>query len=410
MDFVCESLDGYSLSDFRTRGSYGLVCERGCGDAYSTDMPNRVTSARGIPLLWLTVGLTVLRQANSGLLNATHRDDRFSFPVIFTVIQFANTLCGTGLNSGTCYTSTQCDKYGGTEIGTCARGYGTCCGVSLTGCGGDIRINNTWVYSLDYPNTYNDDLVCSYRVYFDDTPGKICQIRYDFAAHDLVAPNIDGVCANDRLIFREDTNQLFLRKKLPKIIIGTWTSRHRQPAHVHHHHGHSNYFRRYAMKVSFIRCKERVPSRCGQYYTGLSGTINSYNHNNGYYLAGLDYGICFRKEVGYCTYTLRKTSNNQYIDDSDMLRLPVGGGIAVVPNPKLAGSSFFCGVSMVKMAAMYYTPPLCYYPEAITSAQTQGPFFVNVFTAIDTVDNVNPLVRSPPQAGFEFDWEANQCT
>ncbi|ROT82742.1 hypothetical protein C7M84_024074 [Penaeus vannamei] len=328
-------------------------------------MPNRVTSARGIPLLWLTVGLTVLRQANSGLLNATHRDDRF----IFTVIQFANTLCGTGLNSGTCYTSTQCDKYGGTEIGTCARG-----------------------------------------VYFDDTPGKICQIRYDFAAHDLVAPNIDGVCANDRLIFREDTNQLFLRKKLPKIIIGTWTSRHRQPAHVHHHHGHSNYFRRYAMKVSFIRCKERVPSRCGQYYTGLSGTINSYNHNNGYYLAGLDYGICFRKEVGYCTYTLRKTSNNQYIDDSDMLRLPVGGGIAVVPNPKLAGSSFFCGVSMVKMAAMYYTPPLCYYPEAITSAQTQGPFFVNVFTAIDTVDNVNPLVRSPPQAGFEFDWEANQCT
>ncbi|XP_047472564.1 uncharacterized protein LOC125027523 [Penaeus chinensis] len=370
-------------------------------------MLNRVASARGIPLLWLTVGLTVLRQVNSGVLNTTHRDDRF----IFTVIQFANTLCGTGLNSGTCYTSTQCDKYGGTEIGTCARGYGTCCGVSLTGCGGDIRINNTWVYSLDYPNTYNDDLVCSYRVYFDDTPGKICQIRYDFAAHDLVAPNIDGVCANDRLVFREDTKSTYFCGKAPEnyhwyVDTAGTVSPHTFTIIT----DTSNYFRRYAMKVSFIRCKERVPSRCGQYYTGLSGTINSYNYNNGYYLAGLDYGICFRKESGYCTYTLRKTSNNQYIDDSDMLRLPVGGGIELVPNPSLAGSSFFCGVTVVKMAAMYYTPPLCYYPEAITSAQTQGPFFVNVYTAIDTVDNVNPLVRTPPQAGFEFDWETNQCT
>lgn len=47
---------------------------------------------------------------------------------LFSVVRFTNSAC-TGDNSynGTCYTSTECTKYGGTASGTCASGFGVCC-------------------------------------------------------------------------------------------------------------------------------------------------------------------------------------------------------------------------------------------------------------------------------------------
>lgn len=40
---------------------------------------------------------------------------------------------------------------------------------------------------------------------------------------------------------------------------------------------------------------QAVPGGCGQYFTSTSGTIQSFNYG-GFYLAGVDYAICFRKE------------------------------------------------------------------------------------------------------------------
>ena len=54
----------------------------------------------------------------------------FFFPVLslFTIVSFKNDACqsGTG-NNGTCYSSSDCSKLGGTASGSCASGFGVCC-------------------------------------------------------------------------------------------------------------------------------------------------------------------------------------------------------------------------------------------------------------------------------------------
>ena len=47
---------------------------------------------------------------------------------LFTIVAFKNDACisGTG-NNGTCYSSSDCSKLGGTASGSCASGFGVCC-------------------------------------------------------------------------------------------------------------------------------------------------------------------------------------------------------------------------------------------------------------------------------------------
>lgn len=57
----------------------------------------------------------------------------------------------------------------------------------------------------------------------------------------------------------------------------------------------------YKIKVAQIECfsLSLPPQDCAQYFTGISGTFNSYNYPTTM-LALADYGTCFRKERGYC--------------------------------------------------------------------------------------------------------------
>jgi len=47
---------------------------------------------------------------------------------LFTVVTFSNDACnsGTGTN-GTCYSTGDCSRLGGTASGSCASGFGVCC-------------------------------------------------------------------------------------------------------------------------------------------------------------------------------------------------------------------------------------------------------------------------------------------
>ncbi|CAL4135402.1 unnamed protein product, partial [Meganyctiphanes norvegica] len=50
------------------------------------------------------------------------------FLSLFTVIQFTNIMCTVGNVMGFCVTASECTYvYEGNRIGSCARGYGTCC-------------------------------------------------------------------------------------------------------------------------------------------------------------------------------------------------------------------------------------------------------------------------------------------
>ena len=45
----------------------------------------------------------------------------------------------------------------------------------------------------------------------------------------------------------------------------------------------------------------RPRSGCSQWFTGVTGTLQSFNFAGGMHLANQDYTICIRQEVGYCS-------------------------------------------------------------------------------------------------------------
>lgn len=84
-------------------------------------------------------------------------------------------------------------------------------------------------------------------------------------------------------------------------------------------------YRRWNVRISQIECANpsRAPSNCLQYFTGPSGVFQSFNYETtrttnehqilnpqnpnipreASYFNNMDYTICFRKEIGFCTQT-----------------------------------------------------------------------------------------------------------
>eukprot|EP00094_Tigriopus_californicus_P001547 TCALIF_01496-PA protein Name:"Protein of unknown function" AED:0.20 eAED:0.20 QI:54/0.5/1/1/0.83/0.85/7/232/178 len=54
-------------------------------------------------------------------------------------------------------------------------------------------------------------------------------------------------------------------------------------------------------------CQVRAPSGCAQFFTGVSGTITSYNFQGGEFLRNQDYTHCIRQEEGFCQFQLYET-------------------------------------------------------------------------------------------------------
>lgn len=91
-------------------------------------------------------------------------------------------------------------------------------------------------------------------------------------------------------------------------------------------------YRRWNIRVSQIECANpsRAPQNCLQYYMGPSGSFSSFNYEStrpltetlmttqnlnlpreATYFNNLDYSVCFRKEVGFCTQTY--TVNTSFV-------------------------------------------------------------------------------------------------
>ena len=58
----------------------------------------------------------------------------------------------------------------------------------------------------------------------------------------------------------------------------------------------------------FIFFNVRAPTDCVQYFTGTSGSIQSYNHQGSQFLQGQDYQNCIRTEAGYCKIQWKQAS------------------------------------------------------------------------------------------------------
>ncbi|CAL4076418.1 unnamed protein product, partial [Meganyctiphanes norvegica] len=112
---------------------------------------------------------------------------------------------------GICYTARECQAIGGTSIGSCARGFGTCCYQQMT-CGGSTSNNCTYLISPNYPGTYNAAQTCSMRI---TRSSDTCQLRMDFVDFESIKPDEFGVCNEDQFTVEGEMKFTYLCGSAP---------------------------------------------------------------------------------------------------------------------------------------------------------------------------------------------------
>lgn len=255
---------------------------------------------RGAAVLVFVMGFSSVRSDQE---ESSSRDEKV-FNVL-NVVQFPNDACttSTGL-TGVCYSSSECTELGGSELGQCANGFGSCCYFTAT-CDSTININNTYFEKLEsWSSSPCQAKVCKIEE-------DICQIRLDFVQFDLDQPetssptDTDGSavtqCQKSSFKITSDTQQ-------SPLICGSNTGYHMlveaqdECNEITIAWTDSSTTRAIQMKVSQIACSAtwKAPDGCTQWFTGTSGTVYSYNYQGGVHLANQNYNNCIRREQGYC--------------------------------------------------------------------------------------------------------------
>ncbi|XP_042862655.1 uncharacterized protein LOC122247428 [Penaeus japonicus] len=327
------------------------------------------------------------------------RDQRFLS--LFTVVRFANSECVVNGNSGTCYTASECRREGGTEIGTCARGFGVCCYKEIT-CGGSSSTNCTYLVSPNYPGTYNEARSCTMSI---TRKPDTCQLRLDFVEFESIAPDGFGVCNDDQFTVAGERKFTFLCGSAP----ASWhfyldVNGKANPTEMSFLTSTLGGNRKFKIKVSMIECQKKVPCGCGQYYTGNTGSFQSFNYG-GSYLAGVDYGICFRKEKNKCTTTLTTQGPSFVSCPFDLYRLPVG---------QTAGTSIFVALNVQAMYCQLNAAPNALFTSLVAvqsplTTVSNGPLTIWHATLIDALQNFHSNANCPTCAGFSKDYTHNDC-
>ncbi|XP_065173022.1 uncharacterized protein [Atheta coriaria] len=310
------------------------------------------------------------------------------FLSLFTVIQFANFKCqansAVSQYEGTCYLASECAERNGVAMGMCAEGHGVCCVFRGT-CGGVGSNNCTYFESPGYPNYFPQDggvvvptsttsnpltpdprfpslqfltvesrqsetanaLSCIFRVY--KSSDNVRQMRIDFIDLELSGPT-NGVCVNESLIISGSG----LTSGVPPIC-GYNTGQH-VLVDVSNLSGPlqlavlANVVNRKRYKIRICQYTDGCSGlmNCLQSYSGVTGTIQSFNYDQAAtlsrsmpgYFNNLNYAICIRRQPGYCSITYTNIGPNGVVypfqlrnfDDDGSLTVPAGQAGAGVIN------------------------------------------------------------------------------
>merc|ERR1711953_343802 len=204
---------------------------------------------------------------------------------------------------GTCYSSSDCSKLGGTASGSCASGFGVCCLFTKT-CGGSTNNNCTYFQNNGYPSTY--DSVGSCQLTVNKCASSVCQLRFDFDNFVLARPETtDHQCQDDQFIVSGGS-------PIPAIC-GINSGAHmyvdmglssNNPITLTVVSSGNSFSRSFSIKVTQIECDSlsKASDGCLQYFTGVSGQMFSFNYNNaeGLQLSNTDYTMCVRMERNFC--------------------------------------------------------------------------------------------------------------
>jgi len=228
-------------------------------------------------------------------------------------------------------------------MGNCAAGFGVCCIFSVSVTGSIVNQNCSYITNPGYPSSYiptTTPMTVSYTI--NKCSSDICRVRLDYDQFVLSPPvttaadatpavvggpdvatdiAIDGQCQTDIMTITT-TALTTVPITAPT---GTPASIGNYPYFCGTNTGYHSYIdlscdtadsaaltfkigdltnNQWKIKVTQLSCEsEDVASTegCFQYYTGLTGVVQSYNYaGNNNHMAATNYKVCIRPEAGYC--------------------------------------------------------------------------------------------------------------
>jgi len=198
--------------------------------------------------------------------------------------------------------------------------------VRIDGCGGTVSANSSLIQNPNYPTPYRFPGTCTYTV--NRESDHICQIRLDWnvGTFNYASSGTTGCVSGTT-----DYIQFKLKNGVDDYspVCGTLTGEH-----MYYEVGTTGDTlelsislvgttnRYWSIQVTQISCKSpwRAPVDCLQWYTGITGTIKSFNFASGQVLSSQNYRICIRQELGYCSIGYIASSDTV----PDPFQLPTG--------------------------------------------------------------------------------------
>merc|ERR1711997_526702 len=274
-----------------------------------------LTMRTSSPVLGLVLVLLTLSLATQQPSNTQNRRPGKAFS-LFSIVQFPNQQC-TGASStttyGTCYTSSECSAKGGSADGNCAAGFGVCCVIYTGTCGTSISTNTTYIRNPGYPSSYTPSSAGSCTFSISKVSDDVCQLRLDFQTFSGFVPSTTAGSCYDTLAMAGQTGVD------PPSICGTNTGYHMYTEFgatstdtitMTLTWGSSGYTtaKTYNILARQISCTAswKAPTDCTQYFTGVSGSVQSYSY--GQMLTGMYYMNCIRTEAGYCAIQWKQST------------------------------------------------------------------------------------------------------
>lgn len=211
--------------------------------------------------------------------------------------------------AGTCKKREECESSHGLSDGSCALSLGVCCTKAFT-CGSLIFGNVSVISNPGYPSPSKGSDGCDFII---SKMAAVTQIRLDFEDFDISGVDEEGKCSQD--VFEvEGANPGF---KIPRIC-GMNRGQHLyipvdktlllSQVKLRFISSSGAADRLFKIRVTQLGQDHpiRAPAGCLQYFTGRSGSVSSFNfeHNKNVgikTIKGLNYGVCFRKEDGFCS-------------------------------------------------------------------------------------------------------------
>jgi len=373
----------------------------------------------------LVLLLTGGAQAENKTEAGAHRDKKLVS--LFSVVQFPNSVCTTATSGiyGTCITTSECTTRGGSKSGNCASGFGVCCLVSTSTCASTISTNNTYIQNPGFPSAYTPSSTGTCVFTINKVNSDVCQLRFDFQTFTgfTVAATTSGACTDSFAV----TGQT---GKAPPTICGTNTGYHMyaeigadssDTSTVTITYGGTT-STQFNIFVQQIECTAtyRAPTDCVQYYTGSTGTVQSYGWAGGQLLAAMDYRVCIREEANSCSISWKSTTGTT-IDAFALLAPPsiaapaataitgecLTAGLAVlIPELSTTGTAAIAAATLSEgyLGAMcggiFGVDGATIAGSTLTSARK--PYHLHLFVK-------SPITLTAPSTGFSLDYSQNSC-